>query len=96
LLAAHDVVLGPAPDGGYYLLGLRQPQPELFQNKAWSTDSVLADTLADAHRLGLRVALLPELRDVDTAADLAAWRAEAVSAGEYGAISSDAADASVE
>lgn len=75
LLASHDVVLGPATDGGYYLLGLRQPQPELFEHKAWSTNSVLADTLADAHRLGLRVALLPELRDVDTAADLAAWRA---------------------
>lgn len=68
-----DVVLGPATDGGYYLLGLRQPQPELFQNKTWSTDSVLSDTLADAHRLGLRVALLPELRDVDNAGDLAAW-----------------------
>lgn len=76
LLASHDVVLGPATDGGYYLLGLRQPQPELFQHKVWSTDSVLADTLADAQRLGLRVALLPELRDVDTVVDLVAWRAE--------------------
>jgi rSAM/selenodomain-associated transferase 1 len=80
LLETHDVVLGPATDGGYYLLGLRQPQPELFQHKAWSTDSVLADTLADARRLGLRVALLPALRDVDTAADLAAWRASEASA----------------
>ncbi|MBO2012820.1 TIGR04282 family arsenosugar biosynthesis glycosyltransferase [Hymenobacter negativus] len=76
LLTTHDVVLGPATDGGYYLLGLCQPQPELFYHKAWSTDSVLADTLADARRLGLRVALLPELRDVDTADDLAAWRAD--------------------
>ncbi|WP_310393185.1 TIGR04282 family arsenosugar biosynthesis glycosyltransferase [Hymenobacter sp.] len=74
-LRAHDVVLGPATDGGYYLLGLRQLRPELFEHKAWSTASVLADTLADARRLGCRVALLPELRDVDTAADLAAWRA---------------------
>ena len=72
-LATADVVLGPATDGGYYLLGLRCPQPELFANKAWSTASVLADTVADARRLGLRVALLPELRDVDTAEDLAAW-----------------------
>ena len=76
LLNDHDVVLGPATDGGYYLLGLRQPQPELFQNKIWSTASVLTDTQADARRLGLRVALLPELRDVDTAEDLAAWRDE--------------------
>ena len=76
LLAEYDVVLGPATDGGYYLLGLRQPQPELFQNKEWSTATVLTDTVADAHRLSRRVALLPELRDVDTAADLAVWRAE--------------------
>ena len=74
-LETADVVLGPATDGGYYLLGLRQPQPELFQHKTWSTDSVLADTVADARRLGLRVALLPELRDVDDAEDLAAWNA---------------------
>ena len=74
-LETADVVLGPATDGGYYLLGLRQPQPELFRNKAWSTDSVLADTVADARRLGLRVALLPELRDVDDVDDLAAWNA---------------------
>ncbi len=74
-LETADVVLGPATDGGYYLLGLRQPQPALFANKTWSTDSVLADTLADAHRLHLRVALLPELRDVDNAEDLAAWNA---------------------
>ena len=72
-LQTADVVLGPATDGGYYLLGLREPRPELLANKTWSTDSVLADTLADARRLGLRVALLPELRDVDTAEDLAAW-----------------------
>ena len=75
LLADHDLVLGPAADGGYYLLGLRQPQPELFAHKNWSTASVLTETLADAQRLGLRTTLLPELRDVDTAADLAAWRA---------------------
>ena len=74
-LETADVVLGPATDGGYYLLGLRQPQPELFQNKTWSTDTVLGDTLADARRLGLRVALLTELRDVDDATDLGAWNA---------------------
>ena len=76
LLLDHDVVLGPATDGGYYLLGLRALRPELFAHKNWSTATVLAETLADVRRLGLRVALLPELRDVDTAADLAAWRAE--------------------
>lgn len=75
-LAEHDVVLGPATDGGYYLLGLRAPCPALFENKQWSTPTVLAETVAEARRLGLRVTLLAELRDVDDAADLAEWRAQ--------------------
>ena len=73
-LATHDLVVGPAEDGGYYLLGLRELQPALFANKDWSTATVLTDTLADADRLGLRVARLPVLRDVDSGPDLAAWR----------------------
>ncbi|MCC2545139.1 TIGR04282 family arsenosugar biosynthesis glycosyltransferase [Hymenobacter sp. BT175] len=72
-LLTHDVVLGPAADGGYYLLGMRRMQPAFFAGKRWSTESVLADTLADAQRLQLKVKLLPELLDIDTAADLAAW-----------------------
>ncbi|TGE27688.1 TIGR04282 family arsenosugar biosynthesis glycosyltransferase [Hymenobacter metallicola] len=74
-LTTHDVVVGPALDGGYYLLGMRAPIAEFFRDKAWSTASVLADTLADARRLGLSVAQLPALRDVDTADDLQAWQA---------------------
>ena len=74
-LDTHDVVLGPALDGGYYLLGMKELIPDFFQHKAWSTASVRTDTLADAARLGLRVALLPPLADVDTADDLAAWQA---------------------
>ncbi|WP_022822875.1 TIGR04282 family arsenosugar biosynthesis glycosyltransferase [Hymenobacter norwichensis] len=74
-LATHEMVIGPAEDGGYYLLGMNELYQDLFANKSWSTDSVLAHTLADAARLGLRVAQLPTLRDVDDAADLAAWRA---------------------
>ena len=73
-LETHDVVIGPAEDGGYYLLGMREVYADLFAGKSWSTTSVLAHTLTDAARLGLRVAQLPTLRDVDTAADLAAWR----------------------
>lgn len=73
-LATHDVVVGPALDGGYYLLGTRRLVADLFANKPWSTDTVLAATLADADRLGLRVAHLPALSDVDTGADLAAWQ----------------------
>lgn len=76
-LHTHDLVLGPATDGGYYLLGMKQLWPALFQHKAWSTATVAADTLADAHRLGLRVHLLPELSDIDTAADLRAWQGRA-------------------
>ncbi|WBA42733.1 TIGR04282 family arsenosugar biosynthesis glycosyltransferase [Hymenobacter canadensis] len=74
-LATHDLVVGPAEDGGYYLLGMKELCEDIFLGKSWSTDSVLAHTLADADRLGLTVAQLPTLRDVDDAADLAAWRA---------------------
>jgi rSAM/selenodomain-associated transferase 1 len=73
-LATHDLVVGPAADGGYYLLGMSELQADLFASKQWSTDTVLADTLADAARLGLRVAQLPTLTDVDSARDLDAWR----------------------
>jgi len=73
-LATHDLVVGPAADGGYYLLGMKELQASLFANKQWSTATVLADTLADAARLGLRVAQLPTLTDVDSARDLDAWR----------------------
>jgi rSAM/selenodomain-associated transferase 1 len=73
-LATHDLVAGPATDGGYYLLGMKQLHSSLFANKQWSTATVLADTLADAARLGLRVAQLPTLADVDSARDLNTWR----------------------
>lgn len=69
-LQNHDLVLGPAHDGGYYLLGLRRPQPELFQGIAWGGGQVLAQTRASARRLGLRVALLPPLADIDRPDDL--------------------------
>jgi len=73
-LLSHDMVVGPADDGGYYLIGMTELHPALFANKAWSTATVLPDTLADAARLGLRVAQLPTLHDVDSAQDLATWR----------------------
>ncbi len=79
-LQTHDLVLGPALDGGYYLLGMRQLHPELFAGKSWSTATVRAETLADAARLGLRVHLLPALQDVDTVADLRAWQQQPASA----------------
>ena len=69
-LREKDVVLGPAHDGGYYLLGLQEQQPELFRNKIWSTPDVLADTLDDCHRLGLSIHQLPPLHDLDDIRDL--------------------------
>ena len=69
-LQTHDAVVGPAHDGGYYLLGLRQPAPTLFAGKEWSTARVLSNTLADLQRLQLRYFMLPVLSDVDEAADL--------------------------
>ncbi|MEX2156867.1 MAG: TIGR04282 family arsenosugar biosynthesis glycosyltransferase [Gemmatimonadales bacterium] len=68
-LDERDLVLGPAHDGGYYLIGLRAPASQLFHGIAWSTAAVLSQTVARARQLGLSAALLPTLRDVDTASD---------------------------
>jgi uncharacterized protein len=72
LLNIHDLVLGPAMDGGYFLIGLNRPTPALFTDIAWSTDQVLAQTRRKADILGLKTALLPAERDVDTIDDLRA------------------------
>jgi rSAM/selenodomain-associated transferase 1 len=68
----HDLVLGPANDGGYWLIALKQPQPHLFHQINWGTNNVLAQTIVRARDLNLKVALLRELSDIDTEAD---WRA---------------------
>ena len=69
-LADADVVLGPTRDGGYYLIGLKQPQSHLLRQVQMSTPHVLSDTLALADATGLTVALLPTWYDVDTITDL--------------------------
>lgn len=69
-LATQEVAIGPAADGGYYLLALRAPQPTLFRDIAWSTDAVCRQTLDRAAMAGLSVHRLPTLRDVDTEEDL--------------------------
>jgi rSAM/selenodomain-associated transferase 1 len=69
-LDAADVVLGPCDDGGYYLLALSRPRPELFEGIAWSTPTVVEATLDRARSHGLRVVLLEPLPDVDTLADI--------------------------
>lgn len=74
--AGREVVLGPAADGGYYLIALRREalHPRLFEGVAWSTPSVLATTRSRLGELGLDAALLPEAHDLDTVADLARFR----------------------
>ena len=73
-LESRDLVLGPAKDGGYYLVGLSRPAPDLFAGVDWGTDSVLDVTLARAGQAGLSYALLEELGDVDRPGDLPRWR----------------------
>jgi rSAM/selenodomain-associated transferase 1 len=63
------VVVGPAADGGYYLIGLKNPHRRLFDGVKWSTNLVLEQTLERARQIGLDVALLPEWYDVDGASD---------------------------
>jgi rSAM/selenodomain-associated transferase 1 len=77
-----DVVLGPCDDGGYYLIGLKRPQPRLLREVRMSTPYVVRDTLALAEELGLCDALLPPWYDVDTAAELERLRAEIARSAE--------------
>lgn len=67
-LEINSFVIGPAMDGGYYLLGMKKLKKELFQNKNWSTDSVLQDSLQDIREESYY--LLPEKNDIDTYEDL--------------------------
>jgi hypothetical protein len=65
-----DLVLGPCDDGGYYLIGLKKPVPELFDGIPWSTAEVLEKTLERAGKLGLSISLLDPWYDIDTCQDL--------------------------
>lgn len=72
-LGDHDAVFGPAMDGGYWLIGLKHPRRQPFkmlQDVRWSSQHALGDSLATMP--GRRIALIDQLRDVDTAADLRA------------------------
>lgn len=80
-----DLVLGPAEDGGYYLIGLKRPSRELFDDISWSTPSVLPETLRRASRRRLQTALLPSWYDVDTADDLLRLRRELTANGSASA-----------
>lgn len=76
LLQDDDVVLGPAEDGGYYLVGAMRLVPPMFEEIPWSTRRVMQATLAALERCGLRSTLLPLWYDVDRPADLERMRAE--------------------
>jgi uncharacterized protein len=73
-LDRHNLVLGPAVDGGYYLIGLNRFIPELFQGIHWGTAEVFAQTQNIARQLGLNVYNLPALNDIDRPEDLSIWQ----------------------
>ncbi len=73
-----DAVIGPANDGGYYLLGMKKMQEALFDNKQWSTETVFDDTIADFKNFGVSFSSMPMLIDVDTAEDWEATKRNSV------------------
>lgn len=75
-LQSHDVVLVPAEDGGYVLIGSNTPQPSLFEDVAWSTSQVMAQTRERARARGLSVHEFAPLWDVDTETDFARMEGE--------------------
>lgn len=73
ILSTHDIVVGPSTDSGYYLLGMKPPTKALFNGIAWSTPTVLSETLLCIREHYLTHSLLHELPDIDTPADYHAY-----------------------
>ncbi len=75
-LGRHDTVLGPAEDGGYWLVGMRRrPRvAEIFDGVRWSSEQAMADTLENIRKRKMSVAMLESLADIDEGKDLARWR----------------------
>lgn len=73
MLDENDFVLGPARDGGYYLLGKKYYEPNIFVNIKWSTSEVLSETIHKIQSLNKRFGMLPELYDIDSEPDLIYW-----------------------
>lgn len=69
-LANHDFVIGPAKDGGYYLLGMKKLCKDVFEHKNWSTSTVLQETMKDLEALNATCYYLPVLSDIDEENDL--------------------------
>ena len=78
-----DVVIGPANDGGYYLLGMKNLYKNLFSGIEWGSNSVLRMTLEKINALNLSYSILPELIDVDTEDDLKKWLAKYSEGNNY-------------
>ncbi|GMM93430.1 TIGR04282 family arsenosugar biosynthesis glycosyltransferase [Qipengyuania sp. MTN3-11] len=72
-LRDHPAVIGPAMDGGYYLIGFTRAQPALFADMEWSTDTVFEETMRRFGAFGIEPFVLPRLRDVDTPEDLSRY-----------------------
>ncbi|NJM51243.1 MAG: glycosyltransferase [Sphingomonadales bacterium] len=72
-LQNYEVVIGPAEDGGYYLIGITRPIPKLFTNMPWSSEQVLPETLTRLADMGIAPLLLETLADCDRPEDLARW-----------------------
>ena len=72
ILENNDLVIGPAEDGGYYLIGAKASYPELFKNIDWGSNSVFNQTIEKA--LNLKVGLLEKLSDIDTETDYKRWK----------------------
>ncbi|HVN95777.1 MAG TPA: TIGR04282 family arsenosugar biosynthesis glycosyltransferase [Syntrophorhabdaceae bacterium] len=84
----HDVVIGPAHDGGYYLIGFNRGffLPDVFEEIEWSTPHVFAETTRRLIKRGLRVRVLDRKRDIDTVDDLAAYYRDGIKSGLKGSV----------
>ncbi len=70
----HELVIGPAGDGGYYLIGMNKPLNNIFKDIQWGSSNVMKDTISIAKNEGIRYFLLPEWYDIDDAENLRKWK----------------------
>ncbi len=73
-LKSHDLVLGKAKDGGYYLIGFNRLIPQIWQDISWGSSQVFAQTVAKIKHLGIKASYLKELNDIDRPEDLIIWQ----------------------
>lgn len=74
LLSLHEIVIGPARDGGYYLIGMNKPLNLIFNNISWGSDEVLKKTLLMTKKANIKYSLLPEWYDIDDLEGLKQWK----------------------